>query len=310
MCMSNPNLTGNMDYLYLGLLGWPLDHSLSPLLHSTFLASSGLNGQYQLFTVTPGTGEEQCLKSLFHRIRSGELLGLNVTIPYKQAVIPFLDVLRSNARRIGAVNTISLGQNQLYGDNTDGPGFMSDLSQTLSLNSTPAAADTALVLGAGGSARAVIQALSTAGWRVTVAARSLNQARSLVFDLSEAVPKTIKAIHLDPQMLALQSPRLIVNTTPVGMYPNLEASPWPGEIPFPIHASLYDLVYNPVETALVRQARQEGLTATSGIGMLVEQAALSFQIWTGLAVTQPVKDLARQFAIDVLSNNPILDSPG
>ncbi len=299
-----------MDYLNLGLLGWPLEHSLSPLLHSTFLASSGLNGQYQLFPLSPGTGVQQGLKSLFHNIRSGELLGLNVTIPYKQAVIPLLDKLSSSARRIGAVNTISLDQNQLYGDNTDGPGFMTDLSQTLSLNSAPPAGETALVLGAGGSARAVIEALSSAGWLVTIAARSVDQARSLVFELSESVPKSINVIHLDPQSLAMQSPRLIVNTTPVGMYPHHKASPWPGEIPFPIHASLYDLVYNPVETALVRQARQEGLTATSGIGMLVEQAALSFQIWTELAVTQPVKDLARQFAMDVLSNNPIQDSPG
>jgi shikimate dehydrogenase len=308
--MSKPNLSRNMDFLKLGLLGWPLEHSLSPVLHSTFLASSGLNGQYKLFPLPSGTGEEQGLKSLFHSLRSGKLLGLNVTIPYKQTVIPLLDELSSSARRIGAVNTISLNQNRLYGDNTDGLGFLTDLTQTLSLNSAPSTPETALVIGAGGSARAVVEALSTAGWLVTIAARRIDQAQFLMLDLSESVPKPIKAIHLDPRSLAMQSPRLIVNTTPVGMYPNHEASPWPGEIPFPIHASLYDLVYNPVETALVRQARQAGLTATSGIGMLVEQAALSFQIWTGLLVTQPVKDLARQFAMDLLSNNPIQGSPG
>jgi shikimate dehydrogenase len=155
-----------------------------------------------------------------------------------------------------------------------------------------AAEQKALVLGAGGSARAVVYSLAVRGWQVTVAARRVDQAEELIADLGDA------GSEMRPCELAADSlptdVRLIVNTTPVGMQPNADASPWPAELPFPTAACLYDLVYAPRQTLLVQSALSAGLAAANGLGMLAEQAALSFEIWTGL----PADRLAMRSAVE------------
>jgi shikimate dehydrogenase len=263
--------------IHLGLIGYPLGHSLSPKIHNAALRACGLDGDYSLFPIAPE--DIVGLKNLLNRVRIGELTGLNVTIPHKQKVIPLLDELTPTAKAIGAVNTISLRNGQLIGDNTDASGFLKDLYRSLPLLAGGAGGGcSALILGAGGSARAVVYALTSAGWRVTLAARRLVQAQELAAHHSSLVTSlALPDLHLFP----LSSFSLIVNATPLGMSPNVEASPWPAELPFPPHAAVYDLVYNPRETLLVKQAKAAGLPATIGLGMLVEQAALSFGIWTG-----------------------------
>jgi shikimate dehydrogenase len=147
----------------LGLIGYPLSHSLSPQIHTAALQSRGLKGDYSLFPIHPE--DKQGLEDLLSRIRSGEIHGLNVTIPHKQNVIPFLDELTDTAGSIGAVNTIYLRNDKLIGDNTDAPGFLADLKLLIDsavFNFQPSA----LVLGAGGSARAVVYALVIGGWKV------------------------------------------------------------------------------------------------------------------------------------------------
>jgi shikimate dehydrogenase len=270
----------------LGLTGYPLGHSLSPKIHAAALTACGLTGDYSLFPVHPS--DPTGLARLLARLRAGELTGLNVTIPHKQAVIPFLDELTETAQSIGAVNTIACENGRLIGHNTDAPGFLSDLKNFLkSQKSLVEGQDYqlpvtnyqfALVLGAGGSARAVVYALANAGWTVALAARRPEQARELVESLK------IARSHCEVitfEQIQSTDMDLIVNTTPLGMTPNLDASPWPEGVPFPDGAVLYDLVYNPRETCLVREARAAGLPATTGLGMLVEQAALAFEIWTG-----------------------------
>ena len=265
----------------LGLIGYPLGHSLSPKLHTAALQACNLQGVYSLYPVEPG--DFQSLGILLDQVRTGELTGLNVTIPHKQSVIQLLDELMPRAGAIGAVNIIYLKEGKLIGDNTDAAGFITDLYGFLQGGSTPIEEKSALVLGAGGSARAVVYALQEAGWTTTIAARRIEQAQA--FATSRVRVAHYDSSHISP---LLSDIHLIVNTTPVGMYPNTDSSPWIDGLDFPKGAAVYDLVYNPRETLLVKQARAAGLRATTGAGMLIEQAALSFQLWTGHDVPRSV----------------------
>ncbi len=232
------------------------------------------------------------LQAVLAQVRSGAIHGLNVTIPHKQTVIPLLDALTPEAEAIGAVNTIFLRDGALTGHNTDAAGFIAD-AKKLSAFSWQGLA---LVLGAGGSARAVVYALLREGWQVAVSTRRAEQAEGISkqFAVFSKKPITTFQYPLTPYSLLL-TPDLIVNTTPLGMFPNAITSPWPADLPFPQTAAVYDLVYNPRETKLVRDARRAGLPAMNGLGMLVEQAALAFKIWTGCAVR-------RDAIVEVISN--------
>ena len=262
----------------LGLIGFPLGHSLSPRLHAAALRSTGLAGDYQLFPIPLFPEGQAELSALLRRLRQDELHGLNVTIPHKRNVIPLLDELTPAAAAIGAANTLFYRSGKLVGDNTDAAGFTADLSRFIP-TTTADKPGAALVLGAGGSARAVVYALAQAGWLVTIAARRREQARQLAESL-KGVANNVKVVPFEPAALA-QPVSLVVNTTPVGMSPHPDASPWPAKLPFPDQAFIYDLVYNPFETHLVQTARAAGLQAANGLGMLVEQAILAFKTWTG-----------------------------
>jgi shikimate dehydrogenase len=268
--------------IHLGLVGWPVSHSLSPRLQNTALKTVGLAGEYLLYPVAPG--DELALRDLLNRVRNGKLTGLNVTIPYKQAVIPLLDRLTFSANSIGAVNTIYLENGSLVGHNTDAPGFLADL-KNFDGNLLRKNSGSALVLGAGGSARSVVNALAGSFQRILIAARNVDQAQKLVTSFHDPGKELIiEAIQMTPDKLkmCMNGLSLIVNTTPVGMYPITDHSPWPESLNFPGTAVVYDLIYNPRETLMVRMAREQSLRATTGLGMLVEQAALGFEIWTGL----------------------------
>jgi len=266
----------------LGLLGYPLSHSLSPRLHAAAFKSLGLEGEYRLYPVAPD--DRDGLTQLIGRVRSGELHGLNVTIPHKQAVLPLLEKLTPSAEAIGAVNTIYLEGDKLIGHNTDAAGLLTDMQKYVSQGSSE---KKALVLGAGGAARAIVYALLTDHWTVTLAVRraDIEQAGALVRSMKQDGRNSfLRSVLLEAGELSPLSDgiRLVVNTTPVGMFPEVGYSPWPEGLLFPHGAVAYDLVYNPRETMFIQQARAEGLCTASGIGMLVEQAALSFETWTGL----------------------------
>ncbi len=268
--------TSNLQPLKLGLVGYPLGHSLSPQLHAAALRSRGMEGEYSLFAIQPD--DDGSLKDLLSRVRSGAIQGLNVTIPHKQNVIPYLDELTHTAEAVGAVNTIYIRNEKLTGDNTDAPGFMSDLKRFLDPRiSNLEYRKSALVLGAGGSARAVVYGLLDAGWQVTIAARRTEQATQLAHSFTN---RELRVTNFNLSNIDVSNISLIVNTTPLGMTPNIDQSPWPAGVPFPKSAAIYDLVYNPRETKLVRAAREQGLPGTTGLGMLIEQAALSFEAWT------------------------------
>ena len=269
-------MTETPAFYALGLIGWPLEHSLSPQLHQAGLNALGLEGEYRFYEIPLFPEGEEALAALLEKVRRGQIHGLNVTIPHKQNVIPLLDDLTPAAEAIGAVNTIFARGDRLVGDNTDSPGFWKDASRRLSVHTFERTR--ALILGAGGSARAVAYALLRRGWSLTIAARRPEQAQGLC-DQFSALGGQISTEKLTNYPLSTPHYTLLVNCTPVGMHPDVDASPWPEDLPFPPQAAVYDLVYNPRETRLVRAARTAGLAAVTGLGMLVEQASLSLTRW-------------------------------
>lgn len=256
--------------LSLGLTGFPLTHSRSPELHAGFLRAAGLTGTYRLY---PAQADE--LPGLLARLRTGELHGLNVTIPHKQAVVPLLDALTPAAHAIGAVNTLYWQDEQLIGENTDAPGFWDSLPEAVRARKAHA-----LILGAGGSARAVAYALAANGWHVTVTARRREQAESLCAGLQPHLPNTLDVLDWEERANPPNFPALLVNCTPFGMFPHLQESPLPEDAALPQNAHIYDLIYNPEETRLLMRAAAQGLTHQNGWQMLVAQARRAFEQWT------------------------------
>lgn len=284
------------DTYHLGLLGWPLRYSLSPDIHTAALQALDLDGDYHLLPMPPFPAGEATLIGVLERMRRGELQGLNVTVPHKQMILDYLDRLTPAAGAIGAVNVIFREGEDLVGDNTDRDGFLKDLETTLS----PAVGG-GLVLGAGGAARAVAHGLCELGWRVWIAARQLSRAGDFVDVLREQGFQSVSVLPLETDEIESISSvcTLVVNATPVGMAPQTEASPWPSTLALPLGASVYDLVYIPEETMLTKAASKAGLPATTGLGMLIEQAALSFERWTG----QPApRTVLRQAALEAMAS--------
>lgn len=275
----------------LGLLGYPVSHSVSPAMQTAALAAAGLTDWRYEALPTPPEQVEAAVKAL----RAGDFAGVNVTVPHKQAVLPYLDELTPVAQAIGAVNTVVVqrdpagGPVRLVGHNTDAPGLLADLRAW----GVPVERKRVMVLGAGGSARAAVAACAGAGAHVRVMARRHEQADELkVAGHITYYPWTRLGL-----IQASDNCRLILNCTPLGMSPNVDASPWLETAPWPAEAFVYDLVYNPPETVLVRQARRAGLKAVTGLGMLVEQGALAFELWTGRAPDRAVMRAAAEQAL-------------
>lgn len=256
-----------------GLIGHPLGHSLSPRLHNAALGAAGIDGVYLALPTPP-----ERLAAAVEAMRAWPIGGLNVTVPHKVAVMPLLDEVTPEARRIGAVNTIAREGDRLIGHNTDHLGFRAMLGGL----ATP---QRAVILGSGGSSRAVAFALAQAGTRaITFAVRRPGASREVVAALADPsvawdeVPFASAALRE-----ALARAGVVVNTTPLGMAPQPEASPLEAVdlAELPSQAAVLDLVYHPEETRLMRLARARGLEARNGLPMLLAQAAEAFAIWTG-----------------------------
>jgi len=257
-----------------GLIGWPVSHSFSPAMHNAALAVLGLNWVYVPLPVPPDR-----VGDAVRGLPALGFQGVNVTVPHKQAVMPFLDEISPAAQAIGAVNTILVEQEsgRLLGFNTDWRGFLADLvAKEVEVNGRHC-----LVLGAGGSARGIVYALFQAGGRVLLLARRPEQAHQLAADLGNGFVEEIRPFAELESTAAQTKAPLIINTTPLGMSPHVNGSPWPDDVPVPAGSFVYDLVYNPPETRLMRQALDAGCHACNGLGMLLRQGAISFALWTG-----------------------------
>lgn len=260
----------------IGLIGWPVSHSFSPAMHNAAAQALGLNWTYVPLPVAP-----ENVASAVAGLAALGFRGVNVTVPHKQAVMPLLAELEPGAQAIGAVNTIVVAENgRLTGHNTDWAGFLADL---LAHDIAVANRD-CLLLGAGGSARAVAYGLAQSGARVHILARRISQTEKLIMDLRPYFPQAQFTGHplTELAQVALRLPApLIINSTPLGMTPNETSSPWPNDLPLPHGATVYDLVYNPRRTRLMQQAEAAGCRAINGLGMLVQQGAKAFTLWTG-----------------------------
>lgn len=257
------------------VIGHPVGHSLSPAMQNAALRSLGLDAVYVAFDVPP-----ELLEDAVRGLRAAGVRGVNCTIPHKEALIPLVDEVSAEAALIGAINTLAFREGRIIGHNTDAPGFLSALRAA----GCEPAGKRALVLGAGGSSRAVVVALAREGARVRLANRTPERARELAEQVNEAVgADRVEAVPWEPEELArgTRSAELLVNTTSLGMSPHIEAAP-----PVPAEAFhpglfVYDLIYNPQETLLLRTARSRGAAGAHGAGMLARQGALSLEIWTG-----------------------------
>ena len=253
-----------------GVIGWPIAHSLSPRLHGYWLDQQGIAGTYQALPVQP----EQLAESLTEFVDQG-YAGLNVTVPHKETVMVHLDEISDAARRIGAVNTLVFEDGVMKGSNTDGFGFMENLKAGHA--GFDASRGPAVVLGAGGAARAVVAALTDAG---VPEIRLLNRTRDRAEALAEDLSGPITVGDWDVRHEALDGAALLVNTTTLGMTgkPPLELM----LDDLPRDALVNDIVYAPLQTGLLAGATARGNPVVDGIGMLLHQARPGFAAWFGV----------------------------
>jgi shikimate dehydrogenase len=265
-----------------GIYAHPVHHSLSPTMHNAAFSFRGLTHNYQAFDVHP-TGLEQAMEAM----KALQIGGINVSIPHKEKVMQYLDEIDEEAQVIGAVNTVVLDKNnRLKGFNTDGAGYVQSLltETAIKLQETDV-----LLIGAGGAAKGIaVYLLKNGCASVTITNRTESKAKELVLLLQKYVATNqntgaVAKVHIkdwDDAVQAHGSFGLIVNTTPMGMWPDIE------RVPFQLHSLnastiVSDIVYNPLQTRFLKDAEEQGATVHQGVGMFIYQGALAFELFTG-----------------------------
>jgi len=243
-----------------GILGRPVTHSLSPAMHNAAFAHLGLNAVYVAFPVTD-------LPRAVAGLRGLGIGGVSVTIPFKEEIMPLLDEIEPQAAKIGAVNTVVNREGRLTGYNTDWLGAMTALNAKTSL-----AGQHVLILGAGGASRAITFGIINAGGRVSLT--DVDQARAA------ALARDVGAAAIPQEALAQCTAAILVNTSPVGMTPDVDGIPIRPDL-LSRFGLVMDIVYQPLETRLLREAGQRGAARIDGLQMLIHQATAQFKLWTG-----------------------------
>ncbi len=283
----------------VGVIGWPVKHSLSPPMHNAALRAIGLNWVYVAFEVHP-EGIAEAMAGL----RGLAIRGLNVTIPHKAAVVPHLDEISPVSRTLGVVNTIDNVDGHLSGDSTDGPGFMRALAEA----GEGVTENRVVLIGAGGSARAVALAVAEdAPAELVIVNRTPQRAIELAELVKQAADfEAVRAVGLDSPELAevVTAAHVIIDSTPVGMYPDVDVAPVISPAWLRSCQLVCDLTYNPRDTVLLRAAREAGARVLDGTGMLVHQGAIAFERWTGQDAPVEVMRLALLEALDDFSRSP------
>ncbi len=276
----------------MGLIGYPLEHSVSPAMHNAAFKKLGLDCEYSLFEVEP-----KDLPEAVEGMRALHIAGFNVTIPHKEAVVPLLDEVTEVAKVIGAVNTVKNQRGRLIGYNTDGAGFIESLKNDAKIKPK---GKHAVVLGAGGASRAVAVMLAESGAKtVTITDIDNDKARELAEYVDSYFDTSCVNVEVNGKDLqgSINQAEILVNCTPLGMAPKIKACPLADNIELHKKLMVYDLVYNPAETALMKKAKAAGAKVCSGLGMLVYQGALALTLWTGEEAPIEVMRQAAQAAL-------------
>ncbi len=255
-----------------GLIGYPVKHSLSPAMHNAAFASLSINAEYKLFELSVHE-----LEPFMLALAKSEIRGINVTVPYKEKVIPYLYIISDEARLIGAVNTIKVTDGRLQGYNTDGEGFIAHLKQEAGFN--PREKNIA-VLGAGGAAKAIAVCLAKENpSRISLYDIDTKKAQDLASHIIDNVGFSRCQAVDSTAGLQLGAADCLINATPVGMKADdpclIDKNDLHNEL------FVYDVIYNPQETRLLALAKSRGCRTSNGLGMLLHQGMLAFQIWTG-----------------------------
>ena len=272
--------------LKLGIIGFPLEHSLSPIMQTAAMQQLNISGEYKAFEI-----KEEDLEKVFNDLKKNELRGFNVTIPYKTKIIPFLDELTLTAQLIGAVNTVTIESNgKTIGDNTDVTGFWGSIPDEYKKKMPEI---TTSVLGCGGSASAICLALIQNNLNtLKIYGRNKQKLEKFKDVLLRIKEKTNSKTNIETNVLKninLTDSSILINTTPLGMYPDINNSPVEkdrlvgatGQLPLLV----YDIIYNPKETMLLKYAKELNLKTMNGIEMLIGQGHASLCIWLGKEVS-------------------------
>ncbi len=260
-----------------GVTGYPIGHSLSPTMHNRAFSAKGLNAVYMAFETRDIAGGLKGMRAL-------GIKGMSVTLPHKSAVIPLLDEVDGLAKRIGAINTIVNDDGRLVGYNTDAVGALKALEEKLDLSGK-----TCVIIGAGGAARAIGFILKENGVELVVANRSAERGKALA--LSLACP------FMPLSEMEKATADLLINTTPIGMIPRKDRCPVPEQI-LKKGMAVMDIIYNPLETRLLKMARDRGCLTINGLSMFIHQGAEQFRLWTGLEAPVSVMMSAVKEALD------------
>jgi shikimate dehydrogenase len=256
-----------------GVIGDPIEHSLSPIMHNAAFQALDLDYMFLAFKV-----KSACVEDAVNGMRALNIRGLNVTMPHKKTVMESLDRIDLSAQIINSVNTILNKENLLFGFNTDGIGAVKALKE----NGVALKGRKVLLLGAGGAARAIAYSIAKEADELAVLNRTVKDAQALARLVEKATNKRIVAASLEPEDIDanLQDSDILINATSVGMKPRPDETPVPIEL-LRSNLAVMDIVYNPLETKLARDAKALGAKVVSGVEMLIYQGAASFEIWTG-----------------------------
>ena len=272
----------------LGVIGYPLSHTLSPVFQQAALDYHAIPVTYSAWPTPP-----ESLPETVERLRGEDYMGFNITIPHKEQLLDLVDDVNDMARNVGAVNTVVNRNGVLTGHNTDTYGFVRSLKEKAGFDPR---GRSVLLLGAGGAARAAAYALAGEGIDyLTIANRTVARAESLAKDVGEVLGK-VSVVSLEQ---VTEDADLIVNSTSVGMASGDGAGRNPmGATPIPRDALAYDMVYTPAETPFLRSARQAGAPVLGGLWMLIYQGAAAFELWTGKRAPVDVMHQAAQQALE------------
>jgi shikimate dehydrogenase len=273
------------DPIRLGIFGWPVAHSKSPQMHEAAARALGIELRYERFEVAP----DDLAKAVRHEHDTG-INGYNLTVPHKQAIMELIDEVAPTARAIGAVNTVVRTNGRYVGHNTDAPGLVRSLEEA----GVQVGNGRVVVLGAGGAARAAVVGLSNAGAdEIAVLSRKPEQSEALAQSLTEDVECNLEGAPLSEASWYFETATLLVQATSATLESSAGALEFAASLPIdvlPADAAVIDMVYTPLKTSVLARAEERGLTIVDGLGMLLHQGAIAFEMWTGL---EPPLDVMR-----------------